>query len=257
MTRFWPGRLSSALLILLAALGGAGVHAQEGEKPKLAGLTLMETMDDHHFKYHYQPDEDKDPVVGFIALPKRNGPFRVVIAQHSTNGNAKQVAYNYAPQFVDRGYAVITLELKFASKPEESQWDEILRRTKACFDIIEHDERLDAGQVFMFGNASGAMVTLAFAAHSDKLKGIALTGSGMIPKDGVDYAKISAPVILIHGAKDESVPLELAQKLKSNLEKAGKTVELKVFENYGHEVITMKSADVYDAIVAFFNRQSK
>lgn len=245
------------ILVLVVVLLGMVGSIRAQEKPKLTGLTYMETMDPNHFKYHYQPDAEKDAVVGYLGLPKGLGPFRVVIAHHSQIGNAKQVAYNYGPEFLDRGYAFLTLDLKYASKPEESDWKEIIRKTSACLEIIESDSRLDASKVYMFGNGVGAMTALVFAAQSDKLRALGLSGSGMMPKDGVDFSRVSAPAILVHGETDQSVPLEAAQKLKANLERAGKKAELKVFEKSGHEVITLKANDVYDVIVAFFNSNAK
>ncbi len=223
----------------------------------LKGLTLTPTADSNHFKYEYKYDESKEPITGFFAFPKGIGPFRVVIVNHSPIGNAKQAAYNYAPKFVDRGYAAVTLELKYAAKAEESDWTDINRRISACMEILQHDDRFDAKQIFMYGNGAGAMVTLSYAAGTNKLRAIALTGGGMLPKDGVDYEKVSAPVILVHGESDQIVPLDAAMKLKANLERAKKTVELKVVTQGGHEVITLQSGEVYDAIVSFFNKFTK
>jgi len=222
----------------------------------LEGLTFSTTKDPNHFKFVYQPDPEKDPVTGVLGLPKGIGPFRTVIVNHGPDGDALKVAYNYMPQFLDRGYAGLTVDVKYAAKPEESDWSEIVRRLNAVVEIAQNDERLDAKKIFMFGNGWGAMITVAFAAQTDKLKAVAVTGSGRLPKDGVKYEKINAPLMLVHGKKDESVPLDAAMQLKSNLERAGKTVEMKVFDENGHEVVTMKAQDVYDAVVAFFNKQA-
>jgi dipeptidyl aminopeptidase/acylaminoacyl peptidase len=168
-----------------------------------------------------------------------------------------KVGYNYAPLLTQRGYAVIAIDLKYGDKPEDSDWREMNRRLNLVIDIIKADERLDENNVFAFGNGYGAMVTVAFAAQTDKLRAVAVSGGGRLPKDGVAYDKISAPILLVHGAKDESVPLDDAMKLKANLERAGKKVETKVFEQNGHEVVMFKQADVFDAIAGFFNKQAK
>ena len=246
------GFLSFLFFFFMGLASSGSVKAEP-----LEGLTFSPTKDENHLKFEFRPDATKSSIVGYVAFPKGIGPFRTVIVNHSPNGNARQVSYNYAPGFLDRGYAVIAAELIYGAKAEESDWEEMFRRLSACIDIIQHDERLDGKKIFMFGNGAGAMVTLAYAAQTDKLQAIGMTGGGLIPKDDVKYEKIAAPIILVHGAKDESVPLDAAMKLKANLERAGKTVEIKVFENSGHEVITLKAGDVYDAIVAFFNKQTK
>jgi dienelactone hydrolase len=236
-------------------LGLLLVRGVQAEPP--AGLTFSPTKVAEQFKFEYKPDEAKEPIVGYVAFPKGIGPFRTVIVNHGSKGTAAQVAYNYFPGFLNRGYAVMAADLKYDKKAEESDWEEMFRRLSACIDILQHDERFDGKKVFMFGNGPGAMVTLAYAAQTDKLQAVGMTGGGLVPKDGVKYEKITAPMILVHGAKDETVPLDAAMQLKANLERAGKTVEMKVFEGSGHEVITLKAGDVYDAIVAFFNKNTK
>jgi dienelactone hydrolase len=249
------GTWSMAAIIVGCAIGLSSAQGLQLEP--LSGLTWKPTKKERVFTFEYKPEESKPAIEGYLTLPNGIGPFRTVILVHSPSGNAVQAAYHYAPKFADRGYASLSVELSFAKKVEESDWEEMFRRLSACLEIVQHDERLDPKKIFIYGNGPGAMVSLAYAAQSEKFQAVALTGSGLIPKDGVKYEKISAPVILVHGANDESVALDAAMQLKSNLERAGKTVEIKVFEKSGHEVITLKADDVFDAIVAFFNKNAK
>lgn len=244
-------------LVLLAALGlarGIPVHAAGGPIPN---VTYLETQDPNRLKFVYMPDGTTDSIKGCLGYPKGIGPFRTVIIVHGPDGDAMKVGYNYAPLLLDRGYAFIAIDLKYAPKPEESDFQEIFRHINIAMDIIKGDEKLDEDKVFIFGNGPGAMVALAYAAQSDKLKAVAVSGSGQLPKDGLKYEKISAPVLLVHGATDETVPLESAMQLKSNLERAGNKVETKVFDKSGHEVIMFKSKDAFDVISGFFNKYAK
>ena len=234
-----------------------GNSARAIQSESIPNLTWKATKIPTLFGFEYKPDESKPPIEGYLALPEGVAPFRTVVLVHSPSGAAAQPVYHYGPKFHDRGYAAISVELKFGPKMEESDFEEMFRRLSACLTIIHQDERLDDKKIFLYGNGPGAMVGLAFAAQSDKFQAVALTGSGLIPKDGVKFEKITAPVMLVHGAQDESVPLDAALKLKANLERAGKTVEMKVIEKSGHEVITLKPSDVYDPIVAFFNKHAK
>jgi dipeptidyl aminopeptidase/acylaminoacyl peptidase len=229
-------------------------HAGPGPIPN---LTYFDTQDPNRFRFVYVFEGTTDSVQGCLALPKGIGPFRTVIVSHGPDGDAMKIGHNYAPLLMERGYAVIAIDLKYGDKPEESDWPEMYRRLNLVMDIIKGDERFDENNVFAFGNGYGAMVTLAYAAQTDKLKAVAASGSGRLPKNGVAFDKITAPVLLIHGANDESVPLDDAMKLKANLERAGKKVEIKVIEQQGHAVVILKSQNVFDAIAGFFNKQAK
>lgn len=248
-------RLGIAGVILGCTWGVDPARAIQVEP--LPGLTWQTTSTENFFGFVYKPDESKPVIEGYISIPKGIGPFRTVILNHSPKGSAGQAVYHYGPKFVDRGYASISANLDYGTKVEESDFVEMFRRLSACIDIIKNDDRLDENKIYMYGNGPGAMVSLAFAAQSDKILAVGLTGSGLLPKDGVNYEKISAPMILVHGANDQSVPLDKAMQLKANLERAKKTVEVKVIEKSGHEVITLKPGDVYDPIVAFFNKHTK
>jgi len=241
-----------SLLFFVGLASTSSVLAEPAATP-----TFRQTRDPKIFEFDYRPDESKDVVTGFVTLPNGIGPYRTVIINHSPNGSAAQVAYNYAPKFTERGYATISPNLKYGNKPEESDWGEMFRRLSACVEILQLDERFDGDRIFMFGNGPGAMVALAYAAQTDKLRAVAMTGGGLLPKDDVKYEKISAPFFLVHGANDESVPLAKAMQLKANLERAKKPVEVKVFEDNGHEVVMLKANDVFDAIVGFFGSNTK
>ena len=72
--------------------------------------------------------------------------------------------------------------------------------------------------------------------------------------------EINASILIIHGAKDESVLVEQSYKLKAALAKAGKEFELVIYEDAGHEFIFNNSLDAQDAlenVVEFLNRNLK
>lgn len=223
---------------------------------QLEGLTIFPTGGPTHFRYEYKP-QSGEAIAGYFAFPESVGPYRVVIVNHGPNADARRATYSYAPSFLERGYATFAVDLQYAKAVEESDLPAIFGRLQACLHIIEHDDRFDSKQVYMFGNGPGAMVTLAFAAQTDKLRAIALTGSGMLPKSGIDFEKVTSPVIMVHGEKDQTAPLESALQLKADLNRARKTVEMKTIKTSGHEVITLKKADVFDEIVGFFNKYGK
>jgi len=66
--------------------------------------------------------------------------------------------------------------------------------------------------------------------------------------------KITAPLMVIHGANDPRVPLSEAEQLVEALKARGVPVEFLVFDDEGHGLVKLKNKQVaYPAIVEFLN----
>ncbi len=66
--------------------------------------------------------------------------------------------------------------------------------------------------------------------------------------------KITAPLLVIHGANDPRVPLNEAQQVKDKLEQLGRKVELLVYEDEGHGLGKLKNKlDAYPKVVQFLD----
>lgn len=64
--------------------------------------------------------------------------------------------------------------------------------------------------------------------------------------------RITAPLMVIHGANDPRVPLSEAEQVVASLEARGVPVEFLVFDDEGHGVVKLKNKQVmYPAVVAF------
>ncbi len=67
--------------------------------------------------------------------------------------------------------------------------------------------------------------------------------------------RITAPLMVIHGANDPRVPLSEAEQLVAALEKRGVPVDFLVFDDEGHGLAKLKNKEVaYPAIIQFLNR---
>lgn len=93
------------------------------------------------------------------------------------------------------------------------------------------------GHVGVMGFCLGGALTLASACHLEQI-GAAVAFYGIPPADKVDYARVTAPVLMHVARRDQWVTVEKATQVKEQIEKAGKaSVRL----------------DVYDADHAFCN----
>lgn len=67
--------------------------------------------------------------------------------------------------------------------------------------------------------------------------------------------KITRPVFIAQGAKDDRVDQEHAYRMKAVLEKQGKQVEFKIYQNAGHGFSYLDDdVDFYDSLVDFMNK---
>ena len=66
--------------------------------------------------------------------------------------------------------------------------------------------------------------------------------------------RMTAPLLVIHGANDPRVPLSEAQQLVARLAALGRAAELLVFDDEGHGITLLKNKRVaYSAIARFLN----
>lgn len=73
------------------------------------------------------------------------------------------------------------------------------------------------------------------------------------PSNYID--KIKAPLFIVHGANDPRVPLSEAEQIVEKLKKAGRPVDLLVYEDEGHGLSKLKNRlDAYPKITDFLDR---
>lgn len=212
------------------------------------------TAQKNQLSFEYTPEAEKPTIRGFVAWPDGEGPFPAVVVNHGSNGTAQSSMQRFAKVFLDGGYAVLAADLAHARggnrDPQETR-----RRLHACLAMLEKDTRVASGRIAMYGNSYGSFATLAMLSLSDKVKVAAFTGGGLPRReeDKVDLAAIAAPLLILHGADDSTVPLRSAQGLKDALDAAKKTVEMKVWEGVGHDLPEVRKDEVFREILRFFD----
>ena len=84
-----------------------------------------------------------------------------------------------------------------------------------------------------------------YAATKNPKVGAAVSFYGGFKKVHLDWEKLSAPVLLIYGEKDEGVPASQAKMLEETLKKMGKSVETVVYPGAGHAFFRDTDPKVY------------
>jgi len=100
------------------------------------------------------------------------------------------------------------------------------------------------GKVGVIGFCLGGALTLAAACHLEGLSAI-VPFYGIPPADKVDYAKVSAPILMHVATNDAWVTVERAEAIKKQLDAHGKSMTLEIYEA-GHAFVNDTRPDAYD-----------
>ena len=176
----------------------------------------------------------------------------------------------------------------YMAKVEKDWGGDDLHDHLAGLKVLEQDDRIDSSNRFVAGRSYGGFMTLSLLTRHPELwrGGADLFGpydligfynrlppswqtffnltladpkteegkAFMIERSPKTYFdQISAPLLIIQGANDPRVTLPESQEIHDDLKAKGKSVELLVFEDEGHDVIKFKNkVTCYSRIVEFF-----
>jgi acetyl esterase/lipase len=215
---------------------------------------------------------------GDLRLPEGKGPFPWVVNIH---GGFWKAAYDLehnghlCEALRQKGVATWSIEYRRIGNPGGG-WAGTLEDVKAAAEFgrgLAASRKLDPKRVIAMGHSAGGHLALYLGAELNWLRGvISLAGvadlrralelklSKEIVKDflggtpeqfperyraasPIERLPLRKPTVLIHGAEDKVVPLEIAQRYAEAAKKAGDAVELKVLPGTGHfELIDPKAA---------------
>ncbi len=101
------------------------------------------------------------------------------------------------------------------------------------------------GKVGVIGFCLGGALALASACHLDGLSAV-VPFYGLPPDEKVDYAKVSAPILMHVAKRDAWVTVEKAEAVKKKLEAAGKSITLETYDA-DHAFVNDTRPEIYDA----------
>jgi carboxymethylenebutenolidase len=119
--------------------------------------------------------------------------------------------------------------------------DQVMGDLDACLAWAKNNGG-NVDKVGITGFCWGGRITWLYAAHNPKIKaGVAWYGrlvgdkSELTPEHPVDIAPtLKVPVLGLYGAKDQGIPLDSVEKMKTELAKGNSKSEFIVFQNSGH-----------------------
>lgn len=225
------------------------------KKSLLAGLALlaMTTSAVAAEKKTVTYKSGDETVSGELYTPPGKGPFPALIVIHEWWGLNDWVK-EQAAKLSDEGYVTIAIDLyrgKVATTPEEAHEimrgvpeDRAKRDLHAAFEFLSSLSNVKKDRIGAIGWCMGGGYALDVALQEPTLAADVIN-YGHLATDPEALRKIHAPILGIFGAQDRGIPPADVKKFGEELDKLGKKVEVKIYEDAGHGFQNPNNKDGY------------
>jgi len=243
-------------------------------------LTLAPPPADARIPYGADPNQFAD-----LRLPKSAGPHPVVVNIHGGFWRARYDlahAGHLCAALANDGFATWNLEYRRVGNPGGG-WPGSFEDITHGFQFLQQiaaKYRLDLKRAIVMGHSAGGQLSLVLAAHQPSLRGaISLAGAVdmarvhelKLSKDAVaeflggppervgdhyreaDPIGLSMPKMpqrLVHGIKDDIVPIDISRRYRDAKQKAGEPVKLTEVPNAGHFELIDPRTEAWKSVVA-------
>jgi carboxymethylenebutenolidase len=194
-------------------------------------------------------------IPGYRAMPSKGGPFPVVLVVQEIFGVHEHIK-DVCRRFAKLGYFAIAPELYYrqGDVSKLKSIDEIrtivgkvpdqqvMADLDATVEFAQKSGKGDVAKLGITGFCWGGRIVWLYAAHSKQLKaGAAWYGrlvgepSANTPKHPVNIAAdINAPVLGLYGGKDQGIPLDTVEQMRTALKAAKVDAQIVVYPDSPH-----------------------
>jgi carboxymethylenebutenolidase len=183
-----------------------------------------------------------ESVSSFLVTPAGKGPFPAVIVIQEWWGLNDWVK-DQARALAKEGYVALAPDLyrgKVATKQEDAHQlmmgapsDRMDRDLRAAFAYVQGRPDVNKAKIGSIGWCMGGKWSLTLATEEPTLAA-AVAYYGAPPTDEATIAKIKAPVLGNYGGEDKGPSPEQVKAFEAAMKKAGKPVDIKIYEGAGH-----------------------
>jgi carboxymethylenebutenolidase len=196
-----------------------------------------------------------DSIPGYRAMPSKGGPFPVVLVVQEIFGVHEHIK-DVCRRFAKLGYFAIAPELYYrqgdvsklksideirpivAKVPDE----QVMADLDAAVEFAQKSGKGDVAKLGITGFCWGGRIVWLYSAHSKQLKaGVAWYGrlvgdpTPNTPKHPVNIAAdLNAPVLGLYGGKDQGIPLESVEQMRTALKAAKVDAQIIVYPDSPH-----------------------
>ncbi len=183
-----------------------------------------------------------ETVSGYLALPDSKGRHPALVVIHEWWGLNDWVK-EQAQKFAENGYVALAVDLyrgKVATTPDEAHElsrglppDRAVRDMKAAFDYLASRKDVDAKKIGSVGWCMGGGFSLELAINQPQLAAC-IINYGHLTTDPAEIAKIQAPILGNFGGLDRGITPDDVHKFGEAVDKAGKSIDVKIYDDAGH-----------------------
>src|SRR5687768_8807593 len=196
-----------------------------------------------------------DTIPGYRATPAKGGPFPVVLVVQEIFGVHEHIK-DVCRRFARLGYFAIAPELYYrqgdvsklktideirpivAKVPDQ----QVMSDLDAAVEFAQKSGQGDVAKLGITGFCWGGRIVWMYAAHSKQLKaGVAWYGrlvgdpTPNNPKHPVNIAAdLNAPVLGLYGGKDQGIPLDTVEQMRTALKSAKVDAQIIVYPDSPH-----------------------
>jgi len=185
-----------------------------------------------------------------VYTPSKEGRCPVVCALHGADGIANNGYADFAQMLANRGFFVCVPHYFDATGTEYADsatvWKEYLTWLQTVSDGLDFAAQqalADGTRVGVIGFSLGGFMAISLGAQQPRIKAVVDFFGGLTEQTAKDLTQI-APVLILHGEKDDKVPVSEAHKIARLLESRGLAYEMKLYPNAGH---VLRGLDMMDA----------
>ncbi len=183
-----------------------------------------------------------ETVNAVLYTPSGNGPFPALVVIHEWWGLNDWVKQQ-ASKLADQGYVTLAIDLyrgKVATTPDEAHQlmrgvpeDRARRDLLAAYSYLASQKNVNTAKIGSIGWCMGGGYSLDLALDQPKLAA-AVINYGHLATDDASLKKINAAILGVFGGKDMGIPVDDVHAFQQQLQKLGKTVEIKIYPDAGH-----------------------
>lgn len=196
-----------------------------------------------------------ETVQGMLYTPAGKGPFPALIVIHEwwgLNGWVKE----QASKLSDQGYVALAVDLyrgKVATTPDVAHEimrgvpeDRAKRDLHAAFEFLASQPNVKKDRIGAIGWCMGGGYSLDVALQEPTLAADVIN-YGHLATDPEALKKINAPILGIFGAQDRGITPDDVHKFGEALDKLGKKIEIKIYDDAGHAFENPNNKEGYRA----------
>ena len=183
-----------------------------------------------------------ETVQAILYTPSGKGPFPAIIVIHEYWGLNDWVK-EQASKLADQGYETLAIDLyrgKVATTPDMAHElmrgvpeDRAKRDLHAAFEFLQSQLSVKKDRIGAIGWCMGGGYALDVALQEPTLAA-AVINYGHLATDPEALKKINAPILGSFGGQDQGIPPADVKKFAETLQKMGKKIDVKIYDDAGH-----------------------